>query len=109
MLAQRHLRTCRWGGEAAPRVAVERRSPFRWRVGREAPVRGDVGEYLLDQRENVRVLDGVDVVAAFLACTDQAGQTEFAQVLAHGGYPDAGAFRQGGDVVNVLGRKPQHV
>ena len=41
------------------------------------------------------VLDGVDVAAALLACADQSGQTEFAQMLAHGGHADAGAFCQG--------------
>jgi hypothetical protein len=65
-----------------------------------------VGENLLHQGEHMGVLDGVDVAAALLACADQAGQTEFAQMPAHGGHADAGAFCQGGDVVDFLGGKP---
>ena len=68
-----------------------------------------MGENLLHQGEDVRVLDGVNVAAAVLAGTDKAGQAEFAQMLAHGGHADAGAFGQGGDIVNILGGKPQHV
>ena len=77
-----------------------------WRVGCEAAVGRDVGEDLLDQGQDVGIFDGVDVVAAFSACADQASQAEFAQVLAHCGHADAGAFCQGGDVVDVLGGKP---
>jgi hypothetical protein len=81
-------------------------SAFKRRVRCEAAVRGDVGENLLHQGEHMGVLDGVDVAPAFLACADQAGQAEFTEVLAHGGHTDAGAFCQGGDVVDVLGGKP---
>jgi hypothetical protein len=37
-----------------------------------------VGEDLLNQGEHVGVFGSVDVMAAFLACADQAGQAEFA-------------------------------
>src|ERR1700733_10114175 len=72
----------------------------------EAAVGSDVGEDLLDQGEHVRVLDGVDVAAAVSACADQPGQAQLAQMLAHSGNTDAGAFCQGADVVDVLGGKP---
>jgi hypothetical protein len=65
-----------------------------------------VGEDLLDQGEHMGVVDGVDVAAAVSACADQSGQAQLAQMLAHGGNTDAGAFCQGADVVDVLGGKP---
>jgi hypothetical protein len=65
-----------------------------------------VGEDLLDQGEHMGVVDGVDVAAAVSACTDQSSQAQLAQMLAHGGDADAGAFRQGADIVDVLGGKP---
>ena len=72
----------------------------------EAAVGSDVGEDLLDQGEHMGIVDGVDVAAAVSACADQSGQAQLAQMLAHGGNTDAGAFCQGADVVDVLGGKP---
>jgi cation:H+ antiporter len=84
-------------------------SAFERRVGCEAAVGRDVGEDLLDQRENVWIVDRVDVVPPFSTGADQAGQAKLGQVLAHGGHTDAGALSQSRDVVAALGRQPQHV
>jgi hypothetical protein len=72
----------------------------------EAAVGSDVRKDLLYQGEHMGVVDGVDVAAAVSASTDQSGQAQLAQMLAHGGNTDAGAFCQGADVVDVLGGKP---
>lgn len=38
--------------------------------------RGDVGEDLLDQRQDVGIVDGIEVVAPFATNADQAGQAQ---------------------------------
>jgi hypothetical protein len=62
-------------------------------------------EDLVDQVEDVRVVDGVDVATALAAGGNDAGQPELAQVLARGGDADARAFGQRADVVLALGRQ----
>ena len=49
---------------------------------------------------------GLATAAAISARADQSGQAQLAQMLAHRGNTDAGAFCQGADVVDVLGGKP---
>ena len=78
-------------------------------VGGEAAVGGDVFEDLVDHVEDVGVVDGVDVPAALAAGRDDAGQAEFAEVLAGGGDADADPVGERAYVVLALGRQGHQV
>jgi len=72
-------------------------------VGGEAAVGGDVGEDLVDEGEYVGVIDGVDLSSSFTSGGDDAGESEFAQVLAGGGDAHPGSLGKCSNVEFSLG------
>jgi hypothetical protein len=66
-------------------------------------------EDLVDHVEHMRVVDRVDVAAAFAAGRDDARQPQLAEVLARRRDADADALGQGADVVLALGRQRDQV
>jgi hypothetical protein len=68
-----------------------------------------VGEDLVDEGEDVRVFDGVDLAAAVPPGGDQPGEAEFREVLADEGDRGSGAGGEGSDVVVVPGEQPHQV
>jgi hypothetical protein len=65
----------------------------------EGPVGSDVTEHLVDYRQDVRVIDPVQLAAAVATSADDASRAELGQLLA--GRRDArpSEFREGGHVL----------
>ncbi|WP_435121121.1 hypothetical protein [Amycolatopsis thermoflava] len=67
------------------------------------------GPTLLGRFDDVRVVDGVEGPASVAVGGDDAGQTQFGQVLSRGRDADADSFREGAHVVRTVCDQPYEV
>jgi hypothetical protein len=81
----------------------------RARVGSEGSVWGYVAEHLLDDADDVRVVDAIELAAAVPSRAHNACGSQFGELLARGRDCGAGGRGEGGDVEFLVREQPGEV